>query len=97
MHVQHVCRNDYGVGMCTVGVRANANSMKVGEISVLITSKAQSFHWAGYGLKLNIPQEALPGSLKECKIIKVGIPGQRTPPSSHACSHGATVENFVPA
>ena len=62
--------------MCTVGVRANANNTKVGEIIVLITSKAQSFHWAGYGLKLNIPQEALPGGLKECKIIKVGIPGQ---------------------
>ena len=58
--------------MCTVGVRTNANNMKVGEISVLITSKAQSFHWAVYGVKLNIPQEALPGSLKECKIIKVG-------------------------
>ena len=39
----YVCRSDYPVhvhvGMCTVGVRANANSTKVGEISVLIT------HW----------------------------------------------------
>ena len=84
--MQHVCRNDYGVGMCTVGVRANANSTKVGEISVLITSKAQSFHWAGYGLKLNIPQEALPADLKECEIIRCAyLASLRTTPSSHAC------------
>ena len=31
--VQHVCHSNYGVGMCTVGVRANANNTKVGEIS----------------------------------------------------------------
>ena len=39
----YVCHSDCAVhvhvGMCIVGVRANANSTKVGEISVLIT------HW----------------------------------------------------
>ena len=76
--VQHVSRNNYAVGMCTVGVRAT----KVVEISVLITSKAQSFHWVGFGLKLNIPQEALPVDLKECEIIRWAyLASPRTPPS----------------
>ena len=53
----------------------------IGEISVLITSKAQTFHWAGYGLKLHIPQGALPVTvgLKKCElIVKVGISCQFT-------------------
>ena len=50
-------------------------------ISVLITSQAQTFQWEGYGLKLNIPQGALPANLAQCKlIIKVGISGQFTLP-----------------
>ena len=49
----------------------------IGEINVLITSKAQTFHWIGYGLKLHIPKGALPVGLKQCElIIKVGITGQ---------------------
>ena len=49
----------------------------IGEISVLITSKAQTFHWVGYGLKLHIPQGSLPAGLNQCElIIKVGISGQ---------------------
>ena len=57
----------------------------IGEISVLITSKAQTFHWAGYGLKLHIPQGALPVTvgLKQCElIVKVGISGQFTLPQN---------------
>ena len=55
----------------------------IGEISVLITSKAQTFHWVGYGLKLNIPQGALPAGLKQCElVIKVGISGQFTLPQN---------------
>jgi len=55
----------------------------IGEISVLITSKAQIFHWEGYGLKLHIPQEALPVGLKQCElIVKVGISGQFTLPQN---------------
>ena len=42
----------------------------IGEISILITSRAQTFHWAGYGLMLHIP--------KQCELIKVGIPVQFT-------------------
>ena len=55
----------------------------IGEISVLITSKAQTFHWAGFGLKLHIPQGAIPVGLKLCElIIKVGISGQFTLPKN---------------
>ena len=49
----------------------------IGETSVLITSQAQTFHWPGHGLKLHIPEGALPAGLEECKIlIKVGLYGQ---------------------
>ena len=49
----------------------------IAETSVLVTNKAQTFHWAGYGLKLHIPQGALPTGLKECRLlIKVGLSGQ---------------------
>ena len=49
----------------------------IGEASVMVTNKAQSFHWVGYGLKLHIPEKALPTHLEECKLlIKVGISGQ---------------------
>ena len=55
----------------------------IGEISVLITSKAQTFHWVGYGLKLHIPQGALPAGLKQSELtIKVGISGQFTLPQN---------------
>lgn len=48
----------------------------IAEASVLITNQAHSFHWAGYGLKLHVPQGALPAGLEECRIlIKVGISG----------------------
>ena len=47
------------------------------ETSVMITNQAQTFHWVGYGLKLHIPQRALPADVEECKLlIKVGISGQ---------------------
>ena len=48
----------------------------IAEASVVITNQAQTFHWAGYGLKLHVPQGALPASLDECRfLIKVGISG----------------------
>ena len=47
-----------------------------GETSILVTNQAQTFHWAGYGLKLHIPPAALPTGLKECRLlIKVGLSG----------------------
>ena len=47
-----------------------------GETSILVTNQAQTFHWAGYGLKLHIPPAALPAGLKECRLlIKVGLSG----------------------
>ena len=49
----------------------------IAEASVLITNQAQTFHWAGYGLKLHVPQGALPADLEECRVlVKVGISGQ---------------------
>ena len=48
----------------------------IAEASVLITNQAHSFHWTGYGLKLHVPQGALPAGLEECRVlIKVGISG----------------------
>ena len=45
--------------------------------SFLITNQAQTFHWAGYGLKLHIPQGSLPTGLEECRLyIKVGLSGE---------------------
>ena len=49
----------------------------IGEASVRVTNQSQNFHWVGYGLKLHIPEKALPTHLEECKLlIKVGISGQ---------------------
>ena len=55
----------------------------IGEISVLITSQAQTFYWEDYGLKLHIPQEALPACLKQCElIIRVGLSGELALPQN---------------
>ena len=50
----------------------------IGETSFIIfANRAWSFHWAGYGLKLHIPQEALPANVEECRLlIKVGLSGK---------------------
>ena len=53
------------------------NPRGVGATSVLVTNKALTFHWVGYGVKLHIPQNALPTGLKECRLlITVGLSGQ---------------------
>ena len=64
--------------LCCIFFTDNLRGLNViGEISVLITNKAQIYHWAGYGLKLHILQGALPAGLKQCElIVKVGISGQ---------------------
>ena len=55
----------------------------IAETSVQVTNQAQTFHWAGYGLKLHIPQDALPAGLEECRLlIKVGLSGQFTLPQN---------------
>ena len=49
----------------------------IAETSVQVTNQSQTFHWADYGLKLHIPQKALPANLEECKLlIKVALSGQ---------------------
>ena len=49
----------------------------IAETTVLVTNKAQTFYWAGYGLKLCIPEGALSVNMEECRIfIKVGLSGQ---------------------
>ena len=55
----------------------------IAETSVLITNQAQTFNWAGYGLKLDVPKGALPADLEECRLlIKVGLSGQFTLPQN---------------
>ena len=55
----------------------------IAETSVQVTNQAQTFSWAGYGLKLHIPQDALPTGLEECRLlIKVGLSGQFTFPQN---------------
>ena len=64
--IMHVLFSDYLRGVDVIA-----------EASVLITNQAHSFHWAGYGLKLHVPQGALPAGLEECRVLmKVGISGQ---------------------
>ena len=49
----------------------------IAETSVPVTNTAQTFYWAGYGLKLHIPEGVLPVNMEECRIfIKVGLSGQ---------------------
>ena len=49
----------------------------IGETSVMVFNHRQIFHWVGYGLKLHIPQGALPAGLEKCRLlIKVGLSGQ---------------------
>ena len=48
-----------------------------GETCLQVTNQAQSFHWKGYGIKLHIPQGALPAGFEHCYVlIKMGIAGQ---------------------
>ena len=44
----------------------------IAETSVLFTNEAQSFCWEGYGLRLHIPQGALPAGLEECRLV-IGV------------------------
>ena len=48
------------------------------ETSFVITSShSHSFEWQGYGLKLHIPEGAVPAEHTECRIdIKAGLSGQ---------------------
>ena len=48
----------------------------IGETSVVITSKAKTFDWKGHGLKVHIPQEALPVGLQECRLLIKFLSGQ---------------------
>ena len=44
---------------------------------VVSDSDCHSFKWQGYGLKLHIPEGAVPGELMKCRVdIKVGLAGQ---------------------
>ena len=49
----------------------------IAETSVRVTNQAETFNWAGYGLKLHIPQGSLPAGLEECRLLlKVGLSGR---------------------
>ena len=72
----------------------------IGETSLMVTNEAQSFYWRGYGLKLHIPQGALPKSESMCTInIKVGISGHFQIHPSHTLASAvywlySTVKKF---
>ena len=49
----------------------------VSEVELVVTNKGMSFHWEGYGLRLQIPENALPEGISEYSInIKVSLAGQ---------------------
>ena len=49
----------------------------IAETSISVTNKPQTFHWAGYGLKLHIPPASLPAGVGESDImIKASLAGQ---------------------
>ena len=49
----------------------------IGEEELVVTNKAMCFHWEGYGLKLHIPENALPEGISEYVInIKASLAGQ---------------------
>ncbi len=44
---------------------------------VIVTNSPQTFHWAGYGFKLTIPQGSLPAGVDQCQLdIKASVVGQ---------------------
>lgn len=58
---------------------------RVAETSVLVTNKAQTFLWVGYGLKIEIPQDALPTGLNHLTLyIRVSTSGHFTLPQNTA-------------
>ena len=55
----------------------------IAETSVQVTNQAQTFRWEGYGLRLHVPQGALPDGLEKCRLfLKVGLWGQFSLPSN---------------
>lgn len=59
----------------------------IGETCILVTNQAQSFKWVGYGLKIHIPEGALPAGVEECRLlIKVGLSGQFALPQNTSLS-----------
>ena len=53
-----------------------------GEISLLVTNDARKFNWEDYGLTLDIPCEALPNNIDQCKLlINASISGDYTIPN----------------
>ena len=60
---------------CSVGYLRGVDV--IAETSLTVTNEAQSFCWQGYGLKLHIPEGALPESESMCTVdIQVSISGQ---------------------
>ena len=49
----------------------------IGETSLSVTNEAQTFHWAGYGIKLHIPPASLPAGVGQSSIdIKASLTGK---------------------
>ena len=48
----------------------------IGETDFIVSTKASSFEWEGYGLRLSISEDSLPTDMEECKInIKASLSG----------------------
>ena len=49
----------------------------IGETTLSVTNEEQTFHWAGYGLKLHIPPASLPAGVEQTSIkIKASLAGR---------------------
>ncbi len=61
----------------------------VASTCVIVTNSPQTFHWAGYGFKLTIPQGSLPAGVHQCRLdIKVSFAGQYQFPDNHQLVSG---------
>ena len=47
------------------------------EAEFTVSTRGESFHWEGYGLRLHISEGSLPAGVEECKVnIRVSLSGQ---------------------
>ena len=68
---RHVCNSQFFYTSDSIrGVEV------VGETNFVVSTKASSFEWEGYGLRLNISEDSLPTGMDECRInIKASLSG----------------------
>ena len=76
----------YKVSVSFIGVEFTTlpGTDAVGETQLIITNQKSYFEWKGYGLKLHIPENALPQNVNKCTLtIRALLLGQfELPPES---------------